>query len=57
MARGRVQSVEPTVADEVNTQLRTYGLNYKLEQESLNEQIDKALNKYASKSGGGGQSS
>lgn len=54
MARGRAQSVEPIVADEVNTQLRGYGLDYKLEQESLNEQIDKALNKYASKSGGGG---
>ena len=32
----------------------SYGLDYKLEQESLNPQIDKALEEYYSKSGGGG---
>lgn len=48
------QSVEPNIADLVNGWLRDYGLDYKLEQESLNSEIDKALNEYASKSGGSG---
>ena len=48
------QSVEPNVADKINGELRSYKLNYKLEQESLNDEIDKALNEYASKSGGNG---
>lgn len=50
----KVQSVEPNIADLVNSWLKSYGLDYKLEQESLNEEIDKALNEYASKSGGTG---
>jgi len=50
----KVQSVEPNVADLVNGWLKDYKLDYKLEQESLNEEIDKALNEYASKSGGSG---
>lgn len=54
MAKKSIQSVEPMVADLVNGWLRTYGLNYKLEQETLNTEIDKALNEYASKSGGSG---
>lgn len=34
--------------------MKSYGLDYKLEQESLNHEIDKALNEYASKNGGSG---
>lgn len=48
------KSVEPNVADLVNGWLKSYGLDYKLEQESLNPQIDKALEEYHSKSGGVG---
>jgi len=48
----KVQSVEPNVADLVNGWLKSYNLNYKLEQESLNSEIDKALNDYFTKSGG-----
>lgn len=54
MAKAKVQSVEPMVADLVNGWLKSYGLDYKLEQETLNSEIDKALNEYASKSGGTG---
>lgn len=50
----KVQSVEPNIADLVNGWLKKYGLDYKLEQENLNAEIDKALNEYASKSGGTG---
>jgi len=49
-----VQSVEPNIADLVNGWLKDYNLDYKLEQESLNWEIDRALNEYASKSGGSG---
>lgn len=49
-----VKSVEPNIADLVNGWLKKYGLDYKLEQESLNSEIDKALNEYSSKSGGKG---
>lgn len=48
------KSVEPNIADLVNGWLRDYGLDYKLEQENLNAEIDKALSEYASKSGGRG---
>ncbi|MDZ5335522.1 N-6 DNA methylase [Helicobacter pylori] len=48
----KVQSVEPLIADKFNNELRSYNLEYKLEQESLNEYIDEALKNYASKSGG-----
>jgi len=48
------QSVEPKVADLVNGWLRKYQLDYKLEQEELNPQIDNALKNYASKTGGTG---
>lgn len=48
------QSVEPNVADLVNGWLKTYKLDYKLEQESLNTEIDQALNDYFSKNGGKG---
>lgn len=49
-----VQSVEPNIADLVNGWLKKYNLNYKLEQETLNREIDKALYEYSSKSGGKG---
>ena len=54
MAKKSVQSVEPNIADLANGWLKSYGLDYKLEQESLNYEIDKALQEYASKSGGKG---
>ena len=50
----RMQSIEPNIADLVNGWLKSYGLDYKLEQESLNAEIDKALDEYKSKSGGTG---
>ena len=59
MARQQVkkqkkQSVEPNIADLANGWLKNYGLDYKLEQESLNPEIDDALNNYFSKNGGNG---
>lgn len=48
------QSVEPNVADLVNSWLKSYKLDYKLEQEKLNDSIDHALNEYYSKEGGDG---
>lgn len=54
MATKKIQSVEPNIADLVNGWLKKYKLDYKLEQESLNESIDKALNEYFSKNGGAG---
>ena len=48
------QSVEPNIADLVNGWLKSYNLTYKLEQESLNAEIDTALNEYKSKQGGSG---
>ena len=54
MAKSKPQSVEPQIADLVNGWLKSYGLDYKLEQESLNSEIDKALEAYHSKSGGSG---
>lgn len=50
----KIQSVEPNIANLVNGWLKEYELDYKLEQESLNHEIDRALNEYASKSGGTG---
>ena len=49
-----IQSVEPNIADLVNSWLKSYKLDYKLEQESLNTEIDQALNDYFSKNGGKG---
>ena len=54
MPKNTVQSVEPNIADLVNGWLKSYNLDYKLEQESLNDSIDKALNEYKSKQGGNG---
>lgn len=50
----KVQSVEPNIADLANSWLKSYKLDYKLEQESLNAEIDQALNDYYSKNGGAG---
>ena len=54
MAREVVKSVEPNIADLANGWLKSYGLDYRLEQEELNSEIDKALNDYYSKNGGTG---
>ncbi|GAA7087130.1 hypothetical protein VN0427_11480 [Helicobacter pylori] len=48
----KAPSIEPLIADKFNNELRSYNLDYKLEQESLNKKIDEALKNYASKSGG-----
>lgn len=48
------QSVEPDIANLANGWLTSYGLDVKLEQASLNAEIDNALEEYASKSGGKG---
>ena len=48
------QSVEPNIADLANGWLKSYKLPYKLEQESVNFEIDKALSDYYSKNGGVG---
>ncbi len=50
----KIQSVEPNVADLANGWMRSYKLDYKLEQESLNTEIDRALDEYFSKNGGVG---
>lgn len=50
----RIQSVEPNIADLANGWLKSYGLDYKLEQELLNTEVDQALNDYYSKNGGTG---
>lgn len=49
-----IRSVEPNIADLANGWLKSYKLDYKLEQESLNTEIDTALNDYYSKNGGAG---
>ncbi len=48
------QSIEPNIADLANGWLKSYKLPYKLEQESVNAEIDKALSDYYSKNGGVG---
>lgn len=48
------QSIEPNIADLANGWLKSYQLDYKLEQEQLNTEIDKALAEYFSKNGGTG---
>ncbi|MCM1046429.1 MAG: SAM-dependent methyltransferase [Candidatus Gastranaerophilales bacterium] len=53
-AKATVKSVEPNIADLANGWLKSYKLDYKLEQESLNTEIDTALNDYFSKNGGTG---
>lgn len=50
----KIQSIEPNIADLANGWLKSYKIDYKLEQESLNTEIDQALNNYFSKNGGKG---
>ena len=50
----KIQSVEPKIAELANGWLKSFDLDYKLEQESLNHEIDNALAEYFSKSGGNG---
>ena len=42
-SKATVQSVEPNIADLVNGWLKSYKVDYKLEQESLNTEIDRRL--------------
>ena len=46
MTKQKSQSIEPIIADIANGWLKEYKLDYKLEQESLNTEIDTALNEY-----------
>ena len=39
-SKATVKSVEPNIADLVNGWLKSYKVDYKLEQESLNTEID-----------------
>ncbi|MFS1517392.1 class I SAM-dependent DNA methyltransferase [Bacillus sp. SCS-151] len=48
------KSIEPNIADLANSWLKSYKLDYKLEQEPLNTEIDKALFDYFTKNGGTG---
>ncbi|AOY42779.1 hypothetical protein AOT82_400 [Psychrobacter sp. AntiMn-1] len=50
----KTQSVEPNIADLANGWLKSYKLDYKLEQEFLNTEIEKALSDYFTKNGGTG---
>jgi hypothetical protein len=52
--KNTIQSIEPNIADLANGWLKSYKLDYKLEQESLNAEIDKALSDYFTKNGGVG---
>ncbi|AHH45038.1 HsdM family class I SAM-dependent methyltransferase [Mesomycoplasma bovoculi] len=52
----KIQSIEPNIAQITNAELNSYGLDFRLEQESLNDEINKALNDYGSKNGGVGGS-
>ncbi len=54
MASKNIQSVEPQIADLVNGWLKSYNLKYFLEQESINDTIDNALDEYFFKAGGKG---
>ena len=48
------QSIEPNIADLANGWMKSYKLNYKLEQEQVNTEIESALTAYSSKGGGNG---
>lgn len=54
MAKKTIQSIEPNIEDLANGWLKSYKLDYKLQQESLNPEIDKALSDYFTKNGGSG---
>ena len=49
------KSIEPNIADLANGWLKSYKLDYKLEQEELNTEIDNALSDYFTKNGGKGK--
>ena len=49
VTKNKVRSVEPLIADLANGWMKSYNLDYKLEQEPLNTEIDKALDEYLSK--------
>ncbi|WP_236942369.1 HsdM family class I SAM-dependent methyltransferase, partial [Escherichia sp. MOD1-EC6158] len=53
-SRKTVKSVEPQISDLANSWLKSYGLDYRLEQAPLNREIDNALDAYFSKNGGAG---
>jgi len=48
------KSIEPNISDLANGWLKSYGLDYKLEQEPLSDEIENALTDYFTKSGGKG---
>ncbi|SGZ09964.1 HsdM family class I SAM-dependent methyltransferase [Moritella viscosa] len=48
------KSIEPNIADLANGWMKSQNLDYKLEQESINTEIDKALSDYFTKNGGSG---
>ena len=50
----KIQSIEPNITELANGWLKAYSLDYKLEQEFLNNEIDNALLTYFSKNGGVG---
>lgn len=50
----KLSSIEPQVADFFNQQLAGYKLKYFLEQDNINSEIENALTRAASKSGGSG---
>ena len=50
----KIQSIEPNIAELANGWLKNHDLDYKLEHESLNEEIDKDLSFFFSKNGGSG---
>lgn len=53
-SKATVKSIEPNIADLANGWLKSYKLDYKLQQDPLNTEIDAALNDYFSKNGGVG---
>lgn len=54
MAKSKAQSIEPNIALLGNSWLQSHELEFKLEQEKLNTEIDNALQDYFSKNGGTG---
>lgn len=54
MVKKTIKSIEPNIADLANGWLKSYHLDYKLEQESLSLEIDNALSNYYTKTGGRG---
>ena len=45
------QSIEPNIADLANGWMKSYQLPYRLEQQPVNTEIDKALSDYHTKAG------